>query len=101
MVKSLLSPALLFFLRRAKERGPCVKRGGTYLGMTGFPAGQRPRGACQTWEPIMKSIPKKAAFLASFVAMALLATACNTVEGAGKDTKNLGQNIQNEANEHK
>ena len=47
------------------------------------------------------SIPKKTALCASFIAMALLAAACNTVEGAGKDTQNLGKDIQHSANENK
>ena len=47
------------------------------------------------------SISRKAAFFASFVAVALLAAACNTVEGAGKDTQNLGKDIQHSANDSK
>ena len=43
----------------------------------------------------------RAATLAGLIAMSLLATACNTVEGAGKDTKNLGQDIQNSAEKNK
>jgi predicted small secreted protein len=43
----------------------------------------------------------RAAALAGLFAMSLLATACNTVEGAGKDTQNLGKNIENSADRNK
>jgi predicted small secreted protein len=43
----------------------------------------------------------KAAALAGLFATAMLATACNTVEGAGKDTQNLGKDIQGSADKNK
>ena len=43
----------------------------------------------------------RAATLAGLIAMSLLAAACNTVEGAGKDTQNLGKNIENSADKNK
>jgi predicted small secreted protein len=59
-------------------------------------------GAAERQEMIMdKLIRMKAAALAGLVAISLLATACNTVEGAGKDTQNLGKDIQHSANENK
>jgi predicted small secreted protein len=43
----------------------------------------------------------KSMALVSLLAMSLLATACNTVEGAGKDTQNLGKDISHSAEENK
>jgi predicted small secreted protein len=37
--------------------------------------------------------------LMSIVSLAL--TACNTIEGAGRDVEHAGRSIQNEAQEHK
>jgi predicted small secreted protein len=48
-----------------------------------------------------KIIRLKTAALAGLVAVSLLATACNTVEGAGKDTQNLGKDIQKSADQNK
>ena len=43
----------------------------------------------------------KAATFAALIAVSMLAAACNTVEGAGKDTQNLGKDIQNSADKNK
>ncbi len=43
----------------------------------------------------------KAAAVAGLIAVSLLAAACNTVEGAGKDTSNLGKDISNSAQDSK
>ena len=48
-----------------------------------------------------KDIRTKSAVLAGLIAVALMATACNTVEGAGKDTQVLGKDIQHTANDAK
>ncbi len=39
--------------------------------------------------------------LTVLVAMSASMMACNTVEGAGKDTKNAGQSIENAADKNK
>lgn len=39
--------------------------------------------------------------LAVLFGMGLFITGCNTVEGAGKDTKNAGQSIENAADRNK
>ncbi len=49
----------------------------------------------------MKFNYRKSVVLAFLVAFMLGVTACNTVEGIGKDTKKAGKEIQEEANEHK
>ena len=43
----------------------------------------------------------KSMTLVSLLAMSLLATACNTVAGAGKDTSNLGKDVTHAADENK
>ena len=43
----------------------------------------------------------KASALAGLIAISLLAAACNTVEGAGKDTQNLGKDVQQSAEKNK
>jgi predicted small secreted protein len=43
----------------------------------------------------------KLAAVAGLLAISLLASACNTVEGAGKDTQNLGKDIQHSADANK
>ena len=48
-----------------------------------------------------KNIRSKAAALAGLIAVSLLASACNTVEGAGKDTQNLGKDVQDSAERNK
>ena len=48
-----------------------------------------------------KFIGMKAVMAVGLLAVSLMATACNTVEGAGKDTKVLGQNIQDTARDAK
>ncbi|HEX4780361.1 MAG TPA: entericidin A/B family lipoprotein [Usitatibacter sp.] len=41
------------------------------------------------------------ALLAIMIGASFLLSACNTVEGAGKDVKAGGQKVENEAAEHK
>ncbi len=48
-----------------------------------------------------KNIRSRAAALAGLIAVSLLASACNTVEGAGKDTQNLGKDVQQSAEKNK
>jgi predicted small secreted protein len=60
--------------------------------------GRRATDAGKIMDQIIRT---KAAALAGFIAIALLAAACNTVEGAGKDTQNLGKDIQNSADKNK
>jgi predicted small secreted protein len=48
-----------------------------------------------------KNIRSKAVAVAGLLAISLMAAACNTVAGAGKDTSALGHSVTNEANEHK
>jgi predicted small secreted protein len=48
-----------------------------------------------------KNIRTKASALAGLIAISLLASACNTVEGAGKDTQNLGHDISKSAQDNK
>ncbi len=48
-----------------------------------------------------KSIRAKAAAVAGLLAVSVLASACNTVEGAGKDTSNLGKDISHSAEQNK
>jgi predicted small secreted protein len=43
----------------------------------------------------------KAFAAAGLLAISLLASACNTVEGAGKDTSNLGKDISHSAEDSK
>ena len=48
----------------------------------------------------MRDSVRKISFLALAASM-LFMTACNTVEGAGKDIEEAGEEIQEEANESK
>jgi len=48
-----------------------------------------------------KKLRSKAVATVGLLAISLLATACNTVAGAGKDTSNLGHDITNTANQNK
>ncbi|MDB5394864.1 MAG: hypothetical protein JWM91_2370 [Rhodospirillales bacterium] len=48
-----------------------------------------------------KNIRSRAFAVAGLLAISLMASACNTVAGAGKDTSNLGKSVTQEANEHK
>jgi predicted small secreted protein len=48
-----------------------------------------------------KTVRFKAATFAGLVVVSMLAAACNTVEGAGKDTQNLGKDIQGSAERNK
>lgn len=48
-----------------------------------------------------KTIGKNALAASALFALSLLATACNTVAGAGQDTQNLGKDITHTANENK
>ena len=48
-----------------------------------------------------KIIPRKAVALAGLLAVSMLAAACNTVEGAGKDTQNLGKDVSSAADKNK
>jgi predicted small secreted protein len=49
---------------------------------------------------MLKNGPGKLMVLLACLALTSLA-ACNTVEGAGKDTQNLGKDIQNSADKNK
>ncbi len=48
-----------------------------------------------------KNIRSKAVAFAGLIAVSLLASACNTVAGAGKDTSDLGQDVTHAANNSK
>ena len=48
-----------------------------------------------------KNIRSKATATAGLIAICLLAAACNTVAGAGKDTSDLGHNVTHDANASK
>lgn len=48
-----------------------------------------------------KNIRSKAVMVAGLLAVSLMASACNTIAGAGKDTSAAGHAVTNEANEHK
>jgi predicted small secreted protein len=50
---------------------------------------------------MIKSIITALLATAFLAGMTVTLTACNTVEGAGKDIQQGGQAIKNEANEHK
>jgi predicted small secreted protein len=39
--------------------------------------------------------------LAAFCSVAILTTACNTIEGAGKDVEKVGEKIENSAQRNK
>jgi predicted small secreted protein len=41
------------------------------------------------------------ALLLAALLLTVVTTACNTVEGAGKDVQHAGSEVQDEANEHK
>ena len=43
----------------------------------------------------------KILFVALLIALPMITTACNTVEGAGKDTKAAGQAVQDSADRNK
>jgi predicted small secreted protein len=69
-------------------------------GLIGRVSGRRP--AKRKEASIMKkSIRAKAAAVAGLLAVSVLASACNTVEGAGKDTSNLGKDISHSAEQNK
>jgi len=38
--------------------------------------------------------------VAAMLAIVFMAAGCNTMEGAGKDTKAVGQSLENSANKH-
>ena len=40
-------------------------------------------------------------FVAAMLAIVFLAAGCNTMEGAGKDVKSVGQTMENSADKHK
>jgi predicted small secreted protein len=48
-----------------------------------------------------KNIRSKAVAFAGLIAISLLASACNTVAGAGKDTQALGQDVTHAADNSK
>jgi predicted small secreted protein len=48
-----------------------------------------------------KNIRSKATAAAGLLVICLMATACNTVAGAGKDTSDLGHDVTHAANESK
>jgi predicted small secreted protein len=39
--------------------------------------------------------------IAAVLAVAFMAAGCNTMEGAGKDVKSVGQSLENSADKHK
>jgi predicted small secreted protein len=69
----------------------------------GFQPGIASRaGVKERQKPIMrKNIRSKAVAFAGLIAVSLLASACNTVAGAGKDTSDLGQDVTHAANNSK
>lgn len=48
-----------------------------------------------------KNIRSKAAAVAGLLAVSLMASACNTIAGVGKDTSNLGKDVTHAADENK
>ena len=48
-----------------------------------------------------KNIRSKAVAFAGLIAISLMASACNTVAGAGKDTSDLGQDVTHAADSAK
>ena len=48
-----------------------------------------------------KNIRSKAVAVAGLLAVSLMASACNTVAGAGKDTSNLGHDVTKAAEQNK
>jgi len=48
-----------------------------------------------------KNIRSKAVAVAGLLAVCLMAAACNTVAGAGKDASDLGHNVTHDANDTK
>jgi len=78
---------------------------GTVAESAGFPSGLDEAGMGRHddyRDSIMnETIKFRAALLAGLVVLSLAATACNTVEGAGKDTQNLGKDIQSSADKNK
>jgi predicted small secreted protein len=48
-----------------------------------------------------KNIRGKAVAVAGLLAVSLMASACNTVAGAGKDTSNLGKDVTHAADNSK
>lgn len=67
------------------------------------PAGRETAGAPRNWETCMSHAWSKRIVPMSFIALiaALGLSACNTVEGAGKDIESGGQAIQNTAEDVK
>jgi predicted small secreted protein len=53
------------------------------------------------WEIEMKNVICKGLFLVAASFLTLQSFGCNTVEGAGKDTENLGESVQKAADKNK
>ncbi|MCL7743350.1 entericidin A/B family lipoprotein [Guyparkeria hydrothermalis] len=49
---------------------------------------------------MMTSFLKRMSLLAALIAPMAILSGCNTVEGLGEDTQDLGESIDNEAEEH-
>lgn len=49
---------------------------------------------------MMTSFLKRMSVLAALIAPLAILSGCNTVEGVGEDTQDLGESIDNEAEEH-